>query len=453
MESRGKWGSKLGFILAASGSAIGLGNIWRFPYTAGENGGGLFVLLYLLSIVCIALPVLIAAVSLGRHTGKNPVGAFDSIKPGSGWKLVGYLGVGTGVMILSFYAVIAGWTVGYFYKAVSGQLNAISNETAPKIFATFAGDTVMQIGLLALFIVLTIFIVSRGVSGGIEIFSKVMMPVLFVILLVLLIRSLTLKNAVDGLKYYLQPDISKINFKIAVNALGQAFFSLSLGMGTMITYGSYLKKKEDLLSSSLWIALFDTGIAILAGLIIFPAIFSQNMDPAGGPGLVFQVLPVIFAKMPGGYIFGSLFFALLMIAALTSSISMLEVPVSFVIDEKRVDRKKAAYLIGGIALVFAIPSALSEKFLTTMNYIWGNLSLSIGALCIALFVAYIWKTEKALLELSHGSKLLNHPEGGKGFFEYKKNRKMLLWQFSLKYIVPVFIVVILVGIIFLGLDF
>ncbi len=453
MEKRGKWGSKMGFILAASGSAIGLGNIWRFPYTAGENGGGLFVMLYLIAIVCIALPVLIAAVSLGRHTGKNPVGAFNFIKPGSNWNLVGYLGVGTGVMILSFYAVIAGWTVGYFYKAITGQLINITNKTAPAIFSKFTSDSYIQIGLLAVFIFLTIFIVSRGVSAGIEVFSKIMMPILFVILIILLIRSLTLKNAAEGLKYYLEPDMSKISFKIAIAALGQAFFSLSLGMGTMITYGSYLKKKEDLLSSSLWIAFFDTSIAILAGLIIFPAIFSQNMDPAGGPGLVFQILPVIFAKMPGGYIFGSLFFALLMIAALTSSISMLEVPVSFAIDEKKMSRKKASILIGGIALLFAIPSALSEKFLGIMNYIWGNLSLSIGALFIAIFVAYVWKSENALLELAEGSDLLTEPKDGKKFNDYRKNRKMLLWKIALKYIVPIFIIVILIGIIFLGIEF
>jgi NSS family neurotransmitter:Na+ symporter len=209
-------------------------------------------------------------------------------------------------------------------------------------------------------------------------------------------------------------------------------------MGTMITYGSYLKKKENILNSSIWIAFFDTGIALLAGLIIFPAIFSQNMDPAGGPGLVFQVLPVIFANMPGGYIFGSLFFALLTIAALTSSISMLEVPVSFAIDERGIGRKKASIIIGGIAVLFAIPSALSEKFLTIMNYVWGNLSLSIGALLIAVFVAYVWKTKNALKEISEGSKVRTN---------------MIVWSMSVKYIVPVFILLILVGILFLGITF
>lgn len=438
MEKRGKWGSKIGFILAASGSAIGLGNIWRFPYTTGQNGGALFVMLYLIAIIAIGLPVLIAAISLGRATGKNPVGAFALIKPKSNWKIVGYLGVGTGVMILSFYSVVAGWTIGYFYKAVTGKLSGITSETAKTINTDFNSDSMLQIGLLIVFILITIYIVSRGVSSGIEMFSKILMPLLLVILFILLVRSLTLKNASEGLKYYLNPDFSKFSFKIVVEALGQALFSLSLGMGTMITYGSYLKKKENILNASIWIALFDTGIALLAGLIIFPAIFSQNMDPAGGPGLVFQVLPVIFANMPGGYIFGSLFFALLTIAALTSSISMLEVPVSFAIDERGISRKKASLIIGGIAVIFAVPSALSEKFLTVMNYIWGNLSLSIGALLIAVFVGYVWNTKNVLKEISEGGKVEN---------------KMVIWRISIKYIVPVFIFMILIGILFLGITF
>jgi len=437
MAKREKWGSKIGFILAASGSAIGLGNIWRFPYTVGQNGGALFVILYLIAIVGIGLPVLIAEISLGRFTGKNPVGAYNFVKPGSKWNLVGYLGVGTGVMILSFYSVVAGWTVGYFYKAVTGKLNNITSESAKTINSNFSSNSLLQIILLSVFILLTIAIVSRGISSGIEMFSKILMPLLLVILVILLIRSLTLENASAGLKYYLSPDFSKFNFKIVVEALGQAFFSLSLGMGSMITYGSYLKRKENLVSSAVWIAVFDTGIALMAGLIIFPAIFSQHMDPAGGPGLVFQVLPVIFAKMPGGHIFGSLFFALLTIAALTSSISMLEVPVSYAIDEKKIGRKKAAFIIGGIAFLFAIPSALSEKFLTTMNYIWGNLSLSFGALFIAIFVAYIWKTKNALKEMSTDDTV----------------KKMFLWSTAIKYTVPISILIILIGIIFFGITF
>ncbi len=446
VKKRGKWGSKMGFILAASGSAVGLGNIWRFPYTAGENGGAVFVMIYLAAILFVGLPVLVAEISMGRFSGQNPVGAFKAIKENSQWKLVGYLGVFTGVMILSYYSVIAGWTIGYFYKSVTGKFSQLSSTNAGEIFSSFTADAPLQIGLLALFLLLTVYIVSRGISGGIEKFAKIFMPLLFLILLLLLIRSLTLEGASKGLEFYLQPDFSKMNFKVVYYALGQAFFSLSLGMGTMVTYGSYLGKKENLPSAAGWVAFFDTLIAIMAGFIIFPAIFSQGMNPAGGPGLVFNILPVIFAKMPGGVVFGPLFFALLCIAALTSTISLLEVPVSYLIDEKQKKRKKSAYILGAITFVFAIPSALSAggvkffsklpiinmDFLSFWDLVWGNLSLSVGALFMAVFVAYVWKTSNALKELKQGA------EG----FKLSK-----LWIFCLKFLAPVFIFIILIGII------
>jgi NSS family neurotransmitter:Na+ symporter len=444
MSSRGNWGSKFGFILAASGSAVGLGNIWRFPYTAGENGGALFVFFYLLSIVMIALPVLIAETSLGRFTGKNPVGAFKAVKPKGPWKLVGYLGVFTGIMILSYYSMIAGWTVGYFFKTVTGQLAAINQEIAKPTFENFAGDTLLQIIMVTIFLALTIYVVSRGVSGGIEKFAKVLMPGLFVILIFLLVRSLTLDGAGKGLEFYLKPDFSKLTPRVIIDAMGQAFFSLSLGMGAMITYGSYLKKDENLPSAAGWVAFFDTFIAIMAGFIIFPAIFSQGMNPAGGPGLVFEVLPVIFAKMPGGVVFGSLFFALLCIAALTSTVSLLEVASAYCIDEKKWKRKKAALIMGIVTLFFAIPSVLSygdfpffkklpvieKSFFDLWDFLWSNLALSVGAFFIAIFVGYVWKTSAALEEITRGTKK----------FRYAK-----FWIISMKFLSPLLILAILLA--------
>lgn len=463
MASRGNWGSKVGFILAAAGSAVGLGNIWRFPYTTGKNGGALFVLIYLIAVVVVALPVLIAEVTLGRYTGKNPVGAYNALSPAKRkeddrkvknffvrikdllfqWKYVGYLGVFTGFMILSYYSVIAGWTVGYFFKSITGLLSKINSENTDKIYQNFTSNTILQIVLLGFFIFLTAYVVSRGVSSGIEKFSKILMPMLFGLLILLLIRSLTLSNATAGLKFYLQPKFSDLSPTVIIEALGQAFFSMSLGMGTMITYGSYVNKRENIPTSTAWIAFFDTFIAFLAGLIIFPAIFhlaatNPEITPAGGPGLVFKVLPVIFAKMPLGYIFGPLFFLLLAIAALTSTISVLEVPVAYTIDERKWDRKKAAWVVGLISFLVGIPSALSEKFLGIMNFIWGNLSLSIGALFVSVFVAYIWKTSGALLEISKGT---------------EKFRYALFWLISIKYITPISIIVILIGIIALGITF
>ncbi len=442
MSTRGNWGSKVGFVLAASGSAVGLGNIWRFPYAAGKNGGALFVLFYLLSIFLIALPVLIAETSLGRFSGKNPVGAFKAIKPQGPWKLVGYLGVITGVMILSYYSMIAGWTLGYFFKAVTGKFKEMTAGAADKMFNTFTTDMGMQILLLAIFLALTVYVVSRGVSGGIERFSKILMPGLFLILILLLIRSLTLDGASKGLEFYLKPDFSALNAKIIIEAMGQAFFSLSLGMGAMITYGSYLSKKESLPSCTSWVAFFDTFIAIMAGFIIFPAIFSQGMNPAEGPGLVFNVLPVIFAKIPGGVIFGALFFLLLCIAALTSTVSLLEVACAYCIDEKKWSRKKSAVLMGLITLVFGIPSVLSYSdiqffkklplfnisFFALMDKMWSELSLSIGALLLAIFVGYVWKTSNALKEISEGT---------------KKFKFALFWSISVKILSPLLIMAVL----------
>ncbi len=430
MASRGNWGSKAGFILAASGSAIGLGNLWRFPYSAGNNGGGIFVLIYLITIAAIALPVLLGELSLGRFTGKNPVGAYRAVNKGILWRLTGYLGVCSGFMILSFYAVVSGWTLGYFFKSISGEFTNLTAAKSTQINEAFNSSTLLQIILLSTFIILTAFIVSKGVSGGIEKFSKIMMPVLFVILMLLLLRSLTLEGASKGLSFYLNPDFSKITPKIVISAMGQAFFSISLGMGTMITYGSYLSKKDNLTSSAGWIAFFDTIIALLAGLIIFPAIFSQGMNPDQGSGTMFTVLPVLFSKMPGGAIFGSLFFALISIAALTSTVSVLEVPVAYLIDEKKWSRKRAAWIAGSVSLVFGVPAAIYPPFFKLWNFLWGDLALSIGALLLTIFVGYVWKTSNAIAAVKEKS---------------SRFRGSLLWSISIKYLSPVLITVILLS--------
>jgi len=422
--------SRVGFILAAAGSAVGLGNLWKFPYTVGENGGGLFVMVYLASVIIIALPVLIAEITIGRYTGKNPVGAFNAIKPGSPWKLVGYLGVASGFMILSFYAVVAGATVGYFFKAITGQFKGMTGDAAGSMYTNFTSNSWLQIFLLAVFIFLTVYVVSRGVSGGIEKFSKILMPALFCILILLLFRSLTLKDASKGIEFYLKPDLKALKPKLIIEAMTQAFFSLSLGMGTMITYGSYVSKKENLATAAGWIALFDTGIALLAGFIIFPAIFSQGMDPAQGSGAMFNVLPVLFAKMPGGVIFGPLFFLLLSIAALTSTISILEVPVAFAIDEKKWNRKLAAIVIGSMAFIIGIPCALFPGFMSLWVQIWGGFALSIGALFIALFVGFAWKTSDA----RHERKV-----GGGGL------RLAPVWAVAIRFVAPILILLILLG--------
>ncbi|MCU0644678.1 MAG: sodium-dependent transporter [bacterium] len=448
--SRGNWGSKFGFIIAAAGSAIGLGNIWRFPYVAGENGGAAFVLIYIIFVVLIGLPVMIAELAIGRNTEKNPVGAFKKLFPQSLWKAIGGLGVITGIGILSFYAVIAGYTVGYFIKIILGDFSAVESAAqSGQIFAAFTANPYISIGLLLVFIILTVLVVMGGVSAGIERWSKILMPLLFLLLIILAIYSITLEGASKGLSFYLKPDLSKITLTTFARALGQALFSLSLGMGTMITYGSYISKRDNLVTSAAYVCFFDTLIAILAGLVIFPALFAMGMDPAGGPGLVFVVLPSIFAKMPGGMIFGAGIFLLLAVAALTSTISLLEVPVAYFVDEHGWSRKKAVVSMGAITFIIGIPSALALGanhffstfikenfgFLDFMNALFGNYSLSIGAFFIAIFAGYKWGVNAISREIQ---------EQGSVFYFRP------IWAFLIRFICPIAIFVILAYIAWTG---
>lgn len=420
--NRGQWSGKTAFILAAAGSAIGLGNIWRFPYTAGENGGGAFVLIYLGFVFLVGIPVVLAELSIGRKTEKNPVGAFKALFPKSLWPYLGGLGVATGFGILAFYAVLAGWTLSYLYGAVIGIYGGPMTATESQdLFVQLIGDPTLTIALMAAFILLTILIVRRGVSGGIELATKVLMPVLLVILLILAVRSVTLPGGLEGLEYLFKPDFSKIDGGVIMSALGQALFSLSLGMGAMITYGSYFPKNENIYQAGIAVAVFDTAIAILAGIIIFPALFSVGVAPNSGPGLVFVVLPSIFGSLPAGQLFAIAFYALLAIAALTSTISLLEVVVAYFVDEKGWTRNKAAWVLGTICFLLGIPSALSNggselfttnfmgtglSFLDLNNVIWGNYSLSIGALLLCIFVGWKWGVPAALESLeSSGHKI------------------------------------------------
>lgn len=404
---RGEWSSKIGFILAAAGSAIGLGNIWRFPYTAGENGGGAFLVIYLVCIVLLGVPVMIAELTIGRHSRRDPVGAFDAIRPGSPWKIVGFLGVLTGVCILSYYSVIAGVTVGYIVKTV-----AHGGTT----YTEFTANPLLMIPLLVLFVVLTVLVVQGGVRNGIERWAKILMPALLLLMLVLILRSVTLSGAGRGLSFYLKPDFSKVTGGTILDALGQAFFSLSLGMGAMITYGSYLSKRDNVATSAVCVSFFDTLIAVMAGLLIFPALFAAGMDPAAGPGLVFEVLPVIFAGLPGGTLIGAAFFLLLSVAALTSTISLLEVVTAYLVDEKHILRRRAVWIVAGLASALGIPSALSlgavgwlgeipglgMSFFGLMDWLFGNVMLAVGAVFISIFFGWVWDRGASSAEIEEG---------------------------------------------------
>ncbi len=413
---RDTWGSKLAFILAAAGSAVGLGNIWGFPTVAAANGGGAFLVVYLLAVILVGAPVMLAELAIGRRTQRNPVGAFRALRPGSAWVALGGLGVLTGLMILSFYSVVGGWTMAYVVKVASGAIGPGTDTAA--VFAGVAGSPVSSIGWHLAFMALTVLIVVGGVRGGIERWTKVLMPALAGLLILLVLRAVTLSGAGSGLDFYLRPDLSEITGGTVLAAIGQAFFSLSLGMGAMITYGSYVSKEDDLETSALWVTGFDTSVAFLAGLLIFPTLFHAGMDPgAGGPGMVFVVLASLLGTIPpapwGGILFGVAFFVLLGIAAITSSISLLEVIVAWIVDERGWPRKKAAWTFGVLAFVIGIPSALAGgavswltalpgvgmDFLSFMFALFGQYALVVGAFFISIFVGWAWGARAAAEEV------------------------------------------------------
>ena len=437
MQKREQWGSKLGFVLAAAGSAIGLGNIWKFPYITGENGGAAFVLIYLISILLLGLPIMIAELVIGRHTEKDPVGAFKAMLGGTGWVLVGYMGVLSGFLILSFYSVVGGWTLGYIIKSVSGSVMSLKNvDVASRFFSEFTNNTGEMLLYHFLFMASCVFIVIKGIKNGIERWSKVLMPLLFVILIIIIIRGVSMEGGLDGVAFLLKPDFSKITADSVLSALGQSFFTLSLGMGAIITYGSYLSRKDKILHSALYIVILDTLIALLAGLAIFPVVFAMGLDPSSGPGLIYNVIPAVFGNMDYGIIFSTLFFLLLFIAALTSGISLLEVVVAYVIDEKGWGRKKAVLTFGFVIFLLGIPSALSfnamkdltvfagNTFFDFLDKLTSNYLLPLGGLFIAVALGWKYGLDKTIHELDPDTRFISLKE---------------LWAFAIKFISPVLV--------------
>ena len=437
---REQWASRLGFILAAAGSAIGLGNIWRFPYMTGENGGAAFIVIYLCAVFLLGYPLMVNETVLGRASHRDPVGAFKVLAPGSPWWLLGALGVFTGFIILSYYVVVAGWSLAYIYKVVIAVYTpGINHETFFKSHITSLWEPIIW---SAVFMLLTIGIIAAGVVNGIQRWSLILMPVLFVIMIILIIRSVTLPGASEGLLYYLKPDFSQVSGRTFLAALSQAFFSLSLGMGVFITYGSYLKDHDQIPGSTAWIVGLDTLFALMAGFAIFPAVFALGFQPGSGPGLVFITLPAVFAQMPLGIVFGVLFFVLLAIAALTSAISLLEVVTAWLIDEKGWTRKKASAWMGLVIFIVGIPATLGYSVLSGVSfpglgtdildtYDWfaNSVFLPVGGLFAAIFTGYVWGAQKGIDEAN---------KGATGFHIGK------LWRFLICYVVPILIAGIMI---------
>ncbi|GAB4327851.1 MAG: sodium-dependent transporter [Flammeovirgaceae bacterium] len=416
MASRGGFSNRLGFIAAAAGSAVGLGNIWKYPFEVGNGGGAAFVLIYLLFCFTLCYPVLVTEIAIGRKAQKNPVGAFKVLGYPQ-WSVIGKMGVLSGVLILSFYNVVAGWAFGFFLEILIGNFQIGSQ------FGDFVKD-IFKIGAYGIcFMTASAYIVSKGISGGIERASKIMMPALFILLILLVAYAITLPNAWEGIKFYIIPDFSKINAKVLYTALGQGFFSLSIGMGALITYGSYVSKNDNIITSAAWVTIADISVAFIAGFMMFPLVFSQGLAPNGGAGLVFQTLPSVFGSFGTflGILVGASFFLLLSFAALTSTVSLLEVPVSYLVDEKQVPRTRAVWLTATFIYLVGIPSLMangysdfftnfiaygsSEKaidFMTFIGHVANDTFLPFGGLLISIFAAYVWKKENLIAELEHG---------------------------------------------------
>lgn len=403
-KKRDGFGSKIGIIAAAAGSAIGLGNIYRFPCELGNNGGAAFLLVYLAVVIFLGIPVMLSELVIGRRSQSNAVGAFKKLAPKSAWPIVGYMGVLCGFIIFAFYSTVSGWTLEYIIKAVTNSFQGKDLAAMEQDFTDFHNMGWRNVMWQAIFIFLTGFVVFKGVQNGIERYAKILMPLLLVILIVLGIRSVTLPGAKEGLSFLFRPDFSKIDGNVLISALGQGFFSLSLGMGALITYGSYIKKKDNLTSTAFSVVLADTLIALLAGLVIFPAAFSFGIRPTAGMGLVFNTIPMIFNQMAGGYVFCIIFFVLLAIAALTSTISLLEVVVAYLSEERHINRKwstvwacVATLFIGSFAslsLMENTPFAIGGRTVfDLMDFVSSNILLPLGGVLIVIFVG--WRLGKA----------------------------------------------------------
>lgn len=438
-EHRGQWSSKFGFIMAAAGSAVGLGNLWKFPYLAGRHGGGIFLIVYLIIIVFLGYSMTLAEMSIGRNTKLNQYNAYRKIN--KKWGPVGFLGIATPFLILSFYCVVGGWVMKYLWEyIVAGSIANPGNYFGDYV-ATLSGPIIWHL----LFLLITLVIVIGGVSGGIEKASTIMMPALLVFLVILAIRTVTLPGAGEGIAFYLNPDFSKFNMETWVAAMGQAFFSLSMGMGIMVTYGSYLKGNEDLSENAVIIPVLDTLVAILAGFVIIPATISFGFDVGQGPGLLFGTLPEIFNQLPLGRLFAILFFLLVLFAALSSSISLLEVPVSWTNDNFGWSRKKSVVFWSILVAAIGIAASLSmgpilgdfkififsadgQNIFDFLDYLTSNFMLPLGGFLLCMFIIFAWGFDNAIAEIQKGSK--------------SNFRAAKFWKISIMILVPIMLIVV-----------
>jgi neurotransmitter:Na+ symporter, NSS family len=439
MSKHEQWTSKLGFILAAAGSAIGLGAIWKFPYVAGTGGGGAFFLIFLLFTLLLGYPLLLGEFLIGRNTQSDAITAYKKLAPNSLWHITGRIGVIACFLVLSFYSVVGGWIILYLFKALTGSLQGLSQSQFNQLFGDIIAEPFSTLAAQLVFMLLTIIVVAKGVQKGIEKASKIMMPALFILFIVLVFRSLSLDGAMEGVKFLLVPDFSNITSESILFALGQAFFALSLGVSVMVTYSSYLPKTQNLPKSALSIVMMNIVISLLAGLAIFPGVFTFGLEVNAGPTLIFAVLPAVFNQMPFGIVFFIAFLLLFLFAALTSAFSMIEIIVATTAKNDSTKRKKHTWIIGILIFIVGIPSCLSyglmadfhlfdKIFFDLIDFTVSNVLMPIGALAISIFVSL--KVPKSVLfeELKQGSNV------SKLFF--------YAWFYLLKYLTPIAIIIV-----------
>ena len=431
----GEWSSKLAFVLAATGSAVGLGNIWKFPYVAGQNGGGAFVLIYVACVAIIGVPIMMAEVMLGRRGRQSPINTMRTLAAEEGrsprWGLLGWMGVLAGFLILSFYSVIAGWALAYVFRTAAGLFDGATADFTAQVFSNLISDPEKLIAWHTLFLIMTMVVVARGVAAGLETAVRFLMPGLFVLLLLLVGYAMAEGQFVHGLQFLFAPDFGKVTPEVILMAMGLVFFSLSLGMGAIMIYGSYLPHDASIARTSIAVASADTLVALIAGLAIFPVVFEYGLQPNAGPGLIFQTLPIAFGQMPGGAFFGTLFFILLVFAAWTSAISLVEPAVAWLVENRGHTRVYAAVVCGmltwfvGLGTVFSFNlwsdyRLFGRTFFDLLDYLTSNIMLPIGGLLIAIFAGWLMQDRSVKEELKMDDSL-----------GYR------LWRFLVRYITPV----------------
>ncbi|WP_102345052.1 sodium-dependent transporter [Bacillus sp. Marseille-P3661] len=440
MEKRDQWSSKLGFILAAAGSAIGLGAIWKFPYMTGTNGGGIFLLLFILFTIILGAPLLFAEFIIGRNTQKDAITAYKKLAPGTAWHWIGILGVVASFVLLSFYSVVGGWIISYTVRGILGMTSGLTNEQYGELFGQIISNPFEVMITQMIFLIITILVVQGGIKNGIEKANNYMMPALFILFIILVIRSLTLEGAMEGVKFFLKPEWTEITSETLIMALGQSFFALSIGISVMVTYSSYLSKKESLPRSVSSIVSLNIFISLLAGLAIFPAVFALGFEPNSGPALIFIIFPAVFEHIAYGHIFFVAFMILMLFATLTSAFSMIEIVIATISKNQPEKRKKIAWISGILIFIVGIPSALSYGILADykplMNrtifdladYFVSNIALPGGSLLIALFIGL--KIPKQILKEEF---LRSTSVSAKVF---------TLWYWSIRFIVPIGIIIV-----------